>query len=139
MWIQRLWIEFPKCCAPNGKYIKIMILLIGGALGVESWSFESICFFLYTHHCLCACETDVQKHWLWWCGPSDGPEVQPDGRNSGCSFNWIFWNSWKCRRKKWGWLQGMEVYCTPESFVSFFKWFLPRYYFHLPTSIKGLR
>ena len=23
MWIHRLWIEFPKWCAPNGKYIKI--------------------------------------------------------------------------------------------------------------------
>ena len=82
--------------------------------GIRTWvtGFWVICFFLYTHHCLCACETEVQKHWLWWCGPSDGPEVQPDGGNYVCSLNWIFWNSWECKRKKWGCLQGMEVYCT---------------------------
>ena len=39
-----------------------------------------------------------------------------------CSFNWVSWNSWECRRKKWGWFQERHVYCTTESFVSFFKW-----------------
>ena len=54
MWIHRLWIEFPKWCSPNGKYIKIMILLIWGIPGLVSLASGSICFFLYIHHCLCS-------------------------------------------------------------------------------------
>ena len=65
MWIHRLWLEFPNgMYVPNGKYLKIMILLTWDASGLESLASGSICFFLYTHHCLCDCETEVQKHWL---------------------------------------------------------------------------
>ena len=145
MWIHRLWIEFPKWCSPNGKYIKIMILLIWGIPGLVSLASGSICFFLYIHPSLCAIL------WQRCRSTGHGDVVHQMGLESNqmggivCSLNWAFRNSWECRRKKWGRLQERDllcVCCTLGTFVSFFRcWlFFFRYYFHLlQNSIKGLR
>ena len=118
MWIHRLWIEFPKWCAPNGKYIKIIILLI--LRGIRTWVTYSgsVWIFLYTHHCLCACVREVQSTVHGDVGHQMG--LKSNQGNCVCILSWTFWNSWECLRKKWDWLQGSIL----ESFVSFCRcWF----------------
>ena len=117
-----------------------MILLVWAVSGLGSLASGSICFFLYTHHCLCACETEVQKHGLWWCGPSDGPEVQPDQEIMCVAWIGLFGilvNVGEINEVSFK--EGMCIAHQNHLFPSSND-FLLRYYFCLlPTSIKSLR
>ena len=138
MWIHRLWLEFPKWYVCS-KW-EIFKNNDSPYLGLESLASGSIYFFLYTHHCLYACETEVQKHWLCWCGPSDGPEVQPDQEIMCVAWIGLFGILGNVgERKEVGFKEEMFTAHQNHLFPSSND-FLLRHYFHLlPTSTEGLQ